>query len=172
MGPRGAVLARQVGQSGAGEVARGTVPSETVGRRAGTNFPEAPLPRSVGPAPPATTAENETIAATATGGVLLVIVTGSAIALARQGGHRRGPVARPPATRGPGAQAGTSRPGDTAASAPSGGGGHGRDGPAARGFTHPPRPRPGHLPGQPDPEVPSGRAAFDNTRSGTVTNAA
>ena len=158
-----------------------TSPSEDRGARpVRAELPGAPLRPGLVPRPPRR--KTKTIAAAVTGAVLLLIVTGGAIALARQGGHRpqaSGGRAAPGLARpGLGAQAGTSRPrGTSAASAPSR-----REAASAatarlrRGThaaSHPTPSAASPSPAGPTPEVtPSGRAAFDGTWSGTVSQPA
>jgi hypothetical protein len=170
------------GQSGAGEAGPETTsPSEDRGARpVVAELPGAPLRPGLVPRPPRQ--KTKTIAATATGAVLLLIVTGGAIALARQGSHRpqaSGGRAAPGLARpGPGAQAGSSRPrGTSAASAPSrreaASAATARLRRGAHPASHPTPSAASPSPAGPTPEVtPSGRAAFDGTWSGTVSQPA
>jgi Protein kinase domain len=168
-------------ETGAGETGPETTsPSEDRGARPVQPEPPRP-PLRPHPVPRKPGQKTKTIAAAVTGAVLLLIVAGGAVALARQGSQRpqasggaAGGLARPD----PRAQAGTSSPRGTSSASPA----SGRDAATAaaarrrRGTHAVPHPAPSAASptsAGPTPEVaPSGRAAFDGTWSGTVSQSA
>jgi hypothetical protein len=170
------------GETGAAEAGPETTsPSEDRGAR-----PVRPEPPGPPPRPPLVPRQprqkTRTVAAAVTGAVLLLIVAGGAVALGRQGGHRPqasgGRAADGLARPGPGAQAGTIRPrGTSAASPPSRRAAATTATARLRHPTHAASPATpsaaSPAPAGPTPEVtPSGRAAFDGTWSGTVSQPA